>query len=80
MSARVGAKAEAAQVSQPCSQALSSLQSEINRTSKARVWVAQQITQGEGWMLDYLSYFNSHLEVLEQKRALLQQAAELARG
>ncbi|MEJ2018952.1 MAG: hypothetical protein P8X51_11870 [Maritimibacter sp.] len=80
MSARVGAKAEAAQVSQPCSQALTSLQSKIDRAKKARVLVAQQIMQGEDWMLDYLSYFNSHLEVLEQKRALLQQAAELARS
>ncbi len=55
-----------------------SLQSRIARVRNARTQIAQQITNGEEWMLPYLKRFNTELARLEEARDLLLQAAEIA--
>jgi hypothetical protein len=54
------------------------VESQIDRVKRARQQIAQQINNGEEWMLPLLKRFNADLEALEEKQNLLFQAAEIA--
>lgn len=54
------------------------VESQIDRVKRARQQIAQQITNGEEWMLPLLKRFNADLEALEEKQDLLLQAAQIA--
>lgn len=56
----------------------SAVEIQIDRVKRARQQIAQQITNGEDWMLPLLKRFNADLEALEEKQDLLFQAAEIA--
>jgi hypothetical protein len=56
----------------------SALEIQIDRIKRARQQIAQQITNGEEWMLPLIKRFNKELEALEEKQNLLFQAAEIA--
>jgi hypothetical protein len=56
----------------------SAIESQIDRVKRARQQIAQQITNGEEWMLPLLKRFNTELETLEEKQDLLFQAAQIA--
>lgn len=56
----------------------SGLESQIDRVKRARQQIAQQINNGEEWMLPLLKRFNADLEALEEKQNLLFQAAQIA--
>jgi hypothetical protein len=54
------------------------VEGQIDRVKRARQQIAQQITNGEEWMLPLLKRFNADLEALEEKQNLLFQAAQIA--
>ncbi|WP_458789673.1 hypothetical protein [Yoonia sp. MH D7] len=56
----------------------SGVERQIDRVKRARQQIAQQITNGEEWMLPLLKRFNTELEALEEKQDLLFQAAQIA--
>ncbi|WP_278921640.1 hypothetical protein [Pseudophaeobacter profundi] len=51
---------------------------QIKRVLRARQQIAQQINNGEEWMLPLLKRFNSEIEALEEKQDLIFQAAQIA--
>lgn len=51
---------------------------QIERVLRARQQIAQQIINGEEWMLPLLKRFNAELEALEEKQDLIFQAAQIA--
>jgi len=56
----------------------SAVEIQIDRVKRARQQIAQQINNGEKWMLPLLKRFNADLEALEEKQDLLFQAAQIA--
>jgi hypothetical protein len=56
----------------------STVEIQIDRVKRARQQIAQQINNGEEWMLPLLKRFNADLEALEEKQDLLFQAAQIA--
>ena len=56
----------------------SALDGQIERVIRARQQIAQQISNGEEWLIPLLKRFNAEIEALEENQDLLFQATQIA--
>lgn len=77
MSPRHAARAAAAEIAQDCKSPLGELQAKVDRLVRARLEIAQRITNGEVWLVPLLKRLKAELATLEEERDLTLEAAEI---